>query len=33
MKTKKKAKEKEEEIKINLQIAKQIWNDWKFQIN
>ena len=31
-KPRKKAKEKEDKIKINLQIADQSCNDWKFQI-
>ena len=29
----KKAKEKEDEIKINLQMENQSWNDWNFQIH
>ena len=29
----KKAQENKEEIKINMQMANQAWNDWKFQIH
>ena len=29
----KKAQEKEDEIKINMKMENQSWNDWKFQIH